>query len=292
MRSRVPRTVLLLSLAAALASGQLGCKKKLFDRRTGSQAAPTAPPTPVWKDHEVSFREIDAKGNFHVGSTKLDVSFRSLPAGTTIATGNDRRTADASGNASLQVDLGATIAKLPPRDAFDYKFRLDPRAKVELDFGGGVKLTLDAPATSVSYGLTEMFKKAVDAPINLPPPETAPAEHTVVLLGAGSADAIGPATTVDAIDWAATVTNLPERSGKTCSGYSKSGTKDGDKSFVLKMVDQRVDVFDVRTSRPVSSREFKAREDCPMMAFGNAAKTYASTDEQKAWLRELRTGKR
>ncbi len=256
----------------------------------GSSAASGALPTPVWKDHELSFQGQKGGATFLVSGTKLTMNFRDLPPGMTISSGTQKTTTSTSGYASLAVELVDRLAKLTPRDAFDFKFKFDPQVKVELDYGPAGKLSVDAPPSNVNFGLGDAFKKASDTPVPFPAPVPPPKEHTVLFVGAGSAEPIGPAATVDAIDQVAVVTNLPERKGKVCDGYKASGKNASDKtkSFVLELVDQKVTIYDARSTKSLASKDFKAKDSCPLMAFGGSAKTYPTNDELKAWVREMR----
>lgn len=271
----------------------VGCKalsrRRGAARDDGAELSLSEPPRPEWKDDQVKLAGTDAEGLFHISGARLSISFHDLPAGTVLSAAG-QKARESGGSAQLSVDLSERIAKLSPRDAFDRAYKFDPQVKAELDFGKGVKLELDAPSDSLSYSLGEMYKKVADAPVVLAKGE-APREHTILFLGGLDPEPMGTASTLAEIDWVALETNQAPRSGRTCDGYRKSG-KDGDgpaKSLVLQLVDQKVTIYEARTSKEIASKVFVAEDRCPMMAFSGEANSYASTDEQKTWLRAQRT---
>ena len=99
------------------------------------------------------------------------------------------------------------------------------------------------------------------------------------------------AQTVDAIDWVAISTKLPDRQGKMCTGFKKTGETGPGESLPLVMHDQKMTVYDVRTCKEIASKDFKAPESCPVITFSKEASSYPSKDDMKAWLRTLRTKK-
>lgn len=276
-----------------------GCKKLLKPRKYDDTdgASFTSSPAEVnssepllahWKDTEVTFPGASGTGSFSYSGTKLTASFHNVVAGDTVEMGGDKATATSS-LMMAQVDLGEKLAKLRPTDAFDYKFRFNPEVKVNLVLGHR-PITIDAPATSVSYGLTSAFKKAADTPITLPLPPKPPAEHTILFTdGISGGEPIGPAQTVDAIDWVAISTKLPDRQGKMCTGFKKTGETGPGESLPLVMHDQKMTVYDVRTCKEIANKTFKAPESCPSITFSKEASSYPSKDDMKAWLRTLRT---
>lgn len=295
------RAYSLCVLGLVAASGLCGCRK-MFQKRapvaqgdagwnTGPVTETSAPMTPNWKDTEVTFTGTSGAGSFSFSGTKLMASFRDVSPGDSIEMGTDHATATTSRYMSAQTDVGAKMAKLRPVDAFDYKYRFNPEVKVNLVLGGR-PVTIDAPAASVSYALNAAFKKVIDAPINLPPPEKPPTEHTILFTeGLTGSEVIGPAATVDAIDWVAIGSKLPERKGKMCSGYKRTGEAGAGESLPLVMKDERMAVYDVRTSKEIAGKDFKAPEECPTLTFSKEANSYPSKDEIKAWLRTVRTEK-
>lgn len=289
------RRPLLVGLAFVLLLG--GCKKMLQRRDpSGADAGFTTEPTlessppltPQWRDLEVRFSATSAIGTFSYNATKLTASFREVAPGDSIEMGTDRATATTSRFMSAQVDMGAKLAKLRPSDAFDFKFRFNPETKVNLVLGQR-PVTIDAPPQPVAFALTSAFKKVADAPLALPPPEKAPTEHTILFIDTLNSEPIGPATTVDAIDWVAIGTKLPDRRGKPCP-TKKTGDSTGD-DVPLVLRDEHLVVFDVRTTKEVAAKDFKAPEACPSFIFTKEATSYPSKDEMKAWLRSLRTKK-
>lgn len=295
------RRAFLVGVVGLVAVLGLGGCKKMFKKRpvvgddAGWDTAPVketnAPLTPTWKDTEVTFTGSSAAGSFSYNGTKLLASFREVSPGDSIEMGPDRATATNSRYLSVETDIGAKIAKLRPVDAFDYKYRFNPEVKVKLVLGGR-PIELDAPPASVNYGLTSAFKKVIDAPLNLPLPEKPPAEHTILFLESiGQSEVIGPAQTVDAIDMVALSAKLPERRGKMCSGYKKTGATGPGDTLQLVMKDEHLAVYDVRTSKEVAAKDFKAPEECPTLSFSKEANSYPSKDEMKAWLRTVRTKK-
>ena len=99
-------------------------------------------------------------------------------------------------------------------------------------------------------------------------------------------------TTLEEVDWVAVADKQPARTGKLCDGYKKIGdrSKDGtERAYQLQIIDEKVTVYDVKTSTAVDTKEFKAKNTCPSMVFSGAASSYVSSDDEKAWLRELRT---
>src|SRR5262245_57551859 len=125
----------------------------------------------------------------------------------------------------------------------------------------------------------------------MPLPSTPPAEHTILFVDSLSSDTIGPAGTVAEIDWVALLSNLPERKGKMCSGYKPTGGTGAGDTLPLVMKDAKLTVYDVRTSKEIGAKDFKAAETCPTLTFSKEANSYPSRDEMKAWLRTLRTKK-
>jgi hypothetical protein len=294
------RAYLVVIVGLVAVFGTSGCRKMLQKRQAaredaGWDTAPVresnAPMTPTWKDTEVTFTGASGIGSFSYNGTKLMASFRDVSPGDSIEMGTDRATATTSRYMSAETDVGAKIAKLRPVDAFDYKYRFNPETQVHLVLGGR-PVTIDAPAAPVSYGLNAAFKKVIDAPINLPAPEKPPTEHTILFTeGLSGSDVIGPAATVDAIDWVALGSKLPERKGKMCSGYKRTGEAGAGETLPLVMKDEHLGVYDVRTSKEIAAKDFKAPEECPTLTFSKEANSYPSKDEMKAWLRSVRTQK-
>jgi hypothetical protein len=288
-----------LVLVGLLLVSTTSCKKVLKPLRrldpetkaAQAQALATAP-TPVWKEHEVTFAELPkARGSFGIQGTGYNVSFASLPAGTKITLNGQTSIADSGGYAVMKVPLDERIAKLSPKDAFDFRFKLDPQAKIDLEFSPTAKLTLDLPSQSVSYALSELYKKAADTPVALGEDKPV-ANHSVLLVSSLTPESLGPAKTVAEIDWVALSTKQAPRPGKVCTGYKKIGDKGAkdpsEKAYALQMIDEKVTVYEVKTSKAVDSKDFKAKDQCPSMTFGDKATSYVASDEVKAWLRELR----
>jgi hypothetical protein len=271
-----------------------GCKKALREAarkaaeadRSGGSALASAP-TLTWKDSEVSFSGLKAKGRFAIRGTAYEISFSDLPADAKLTVGGKNVPMSSSGYVSTKIDLSQQLGDIAAKDAFDSHFRLDPQTKIALEFSPTAKVAFDAPAESTSYGLGELYKKVPDVPVAFA--ASAPSAHSIVNLVL-TPEVSGPAKTLKDIDWVATSENLPPRKGRVCTGYTKSGTEKGpERSYVLLMVDQKVSVYEVATSKLVEAKEFKAPDTCPMMTFGGEAKSYAVSAEQHAWLRALRT---
>jgi len=298
------RDAFALGLMVAVLGSGAGCKRILREVakkakeesvRSEESAAPTlsAPPAVTWKDDEVSFVGLNTKGRFFIRGTSYDIAFSDLPEGATVSANGKVEPASSSGYVSTRVDLEERIVNLPTKDAFDPKFKLDPNVVIEVVFSPTAKVTLNAPARVVAFGLSDMYKKAADTPLTFLGEEP-PKEHTIanVIL---TPEAIGPAKTLKDIDWVALGENQPPRKGKTCTGYtssSKGKEKGPEKSYPLELIDRKVSVYEVATSKRVESKLFPADERCPMLAFSGAAKSYPSSAVEKSWLRELRTKKR
>lgn len=283
-------TALLVALVAL--SGAAGCKKPRASSRT--TATVTSPPTLVWKDMSIEMKELPgARGDVFLAKTlAYQVSFSGLPEGTTLAVGGGEvRSAGVGGMVESSVDLADAVAALPPAQALDYTFHVDPKATATLTFPGGVMSSFAMPPTSVSFSITDGLKACSDTPMTFGKKDAAqPSEHTIVYLGT-SAEVLGPAKTMADVDWVALEQPSGTRNGKKCSGYKKTGAAKADsdeKTYVLSMVDRKVTVYERRTSKAIASREFKAKEVCPMMSFGDEAKSYPDSEEIKAWLRTVR----
>lgn len=290
-------------VAIALAVSLLGCRKMLQKRTpqtydagrfTSLEVRDAGPPTmtPRWRDTEVSFDGVTGTVSFSYNGTKLLASVRDAKPGDSIEIGADKATATSTRYMSAQADVGDKLVKLKPSDALDYKFRFNPEVKVNLVLNGNA-VTIDAPSQAVSYAITGAFRKVADTPLALPLPDKPPTEHTVLFAdGVSGGEPIGPAATVDAIDWVALTTKLPDRtSTKMCTGYKKAGEPGGGDALALIMHDQKLSVYDVRHSKEIASKDFKAPDQCPSVTFTREASSYASRDDMKAWLRTLRTKK-
>jgi hypothetical protein len=292
-------------LIAALLLATTGCKKLLKKSSKGSSSGAsgpsqpsvasgrTTPPTPTWKESEVTFLELpSARGSVRLKGTDLAIQFSGLPKETKLTVDGQTSTADASGFIATKLDISSRLAKLAPKDAFDFRFKLAPETKIDLDFGPTAKLTLDVPSISVSFALTDLYKAAPDAPITLGD-EKPPAQHTVLLM-ASSVEPLGPAKSLGEVDWVAVQTKLPAREGKSCGGYKKTtdGGSQSERAYTLQMIDEKLTVYEVKTGVQVATKDFKAKNECPMLVFNGIASSYASNEEKKVWLRELRTSKK
>jgi hypothetical protein len=301
------RTFALVALAFVVSTGALGCKKRRppFGAAAGTVTTTGASvgkakepplqvaPTPTWKESVLTFAELPkARGSFSIDKLEGQVTFSGLPEETRVMLGDQTHIAGPGGIVLFKFDLSAAIAKLSPRDAFDYQFKFDPKTTIDLVFSPTAKLSVALPPQSISYALAGLFKGARDVPVALGdgPPR---GQHSVLLMGTLTPEALGPAKTIGQIDWIAVGEKQPARLGKVCDGYKRVGDKASDaKTYRLQMVDEKVTVYDVRTSAPVDTREFKAKEQCPMMAFNGAVASYVPADDQKAWLRDLRAKRR
>jgi hypothetical protein len=244
----------------------------------------------VWKDGTLEFKELpNAHGRFSIEkSLAYDAQFDGLPEGTTLSV--DGVKVGTGSTISWRSSMTDGIAALSPTDALDHKFKIDPKKSATLTFSTGATVTFPLPAQGPWYALGEALKGAVDRPVSFGSKDSGKVlAHSVAML-VSSTEVLGPAKTMAEVDWVAIEGAATERAGKTCSGYTKSGSKGGpEKKFDLKLVDKTVSVIERTTSRVVAKREFRARNECPMMAFGGEAKSYPRTDEIKEWLRDLRS---
>lgn len=293
------RVVLGCIIVSGLSVGA-GCKRVLREALKKGQessstsssttdTAPTTAPVAEWKDSQVSFKGTKAKGSVLMRGTSYDVSFSDLPANAKVTVGGKSASANSSGYVAQKVDVTERLAALAPKDAFDSSYAFDPQTKAEVEFSPTAKVMLDLPARPAAFGLSDLFKKAADTPVPFVTSQPA-GSHTVVLTSI-PAEVLGPAKTLKEVDWVAVSENLPPRKGKTCSGYKKDKGDTRTSSYQLEMVDQRLSVYEVATSKLVEAKDFKASETCPMMTFNGAAKSYPPAADPKRWLRELRAKK-
>lgn len=297
MRSRLGSAALVLVLVIPFAASTIGCKAiarallhKAEEKADSDDTTTlTKAPEPEWDKYNVKLRGTKAEGMFLLREAKLKISFHDLPDGTVLSAGGQKATAS-HGSANVSVDVSDKLAKLSPKDAFDSGYHFDPNVRATLDFGKGITLDLDAPSESISYSLGEMYKQVADAPISIAS-KSPPKSHTILFLGSLTPEPMGAAATLADIDLVAVETNMPERKGKTCSGYRKSKggkSKGPEKDLTLHLIDQKITIYEAATSKEVASKVFQAQDRCPMMAFSGKANSYASTSEQKDWIREQR----
>ncbi len=254
----------------------------------GSASTLTSPPASTWKGGSVTFSGIATRGNVYLHDLGLDIHFSDLPDGATFAV-NGTTVAPNAGAVTTKIDLRDRIGDLAPKDAFDATYKLDPQVKIEIGFNPNVKVMIDVPPQNVSFSLEKSFDGAIDTPLKFAN-ATPPSEHSILATMEIAGEVLGPAAKVRDVDWAAHVDKLPPRKGKTCDGYKKASEKDGPgKSYPLQMIDHKVTVYEVTTSKPIASMEFKAAEECPMFASGETANNYPSSDDEKMWLRQVRT---
>lgn len=288
------RSLLVMCLCASVA----GCCKSKGSGSSDNPAAPTVTfdkaPTPKWSDHSVEFEGLDrARGSFLVSDLSYSVSFHSFPAGTRFVINNKEEPVSAGGSYTTKVDISEQIGALAPKDATDYRYKLDPKLPITIKFPGTAELALQAPAQTVWFSLERVLKKVADTPVRFGNEQgAAPKEHSILLLGA-SHEVLGPATTMREVDWIAVREPLTPRKGKMCDGYSDVGKdkKGAKRSLPMEMADEEVAIYERTTSKLVSKKVFKASERCPMFASGDTAKTYPDLTEIKRWLRQARTGR-
>ncbi len=263
-----------------------------MDESSEHRDTPTTPsvaPKVAVKDQEVTFSGVSTKGRVSLKDASYNLWLSDVPENAKVLLAGKTFTPGSGGIVDAKIDLSDKIATISPKEAFDTSFKFDPKFKIEVEFGPNAKVSFDAPPVPLWIGLADYYKDAADSPVALAKPSPG-AEHTVVSLLSTVPEALGPAKTLKDIDWVAVGENLAPRSGKTCSGYKKTGDDKGpEKSFIVELVDRKVTVFDAATSKVIDSKEFKANNECPMMAFGGNARAYASSDEQKSWLRTLRS---
>ena len=291
------QTIVALGIACVLATA--GCDRLAKLKRgtaseadAGASSTPlSAPPTPQIRELDITFRETKARVSLFLHGTSYDISFFDFPPSAKVSVGNNALTTDTTGFITAKVDLSDAIARLAPQDAFNPAFKLDPKTKLALSFGPQANLLLDAPPITTSRALIELFQKASVTPFSVGAPPK-PGAHTVILIGPVTPDVLGVAKTVADIDWVALIEKQPARSGKTCSGYRRSGDPQGVASSLgLKLLVEKLSVFEVRTGKPVADKVFTAPNDCPQGGIGEL-KSYVSVDEQKRWLKQLTATRR
>jgi len=255
----------------------------------GAASALTSPPASTWNGGIVKFSGIATRGNVYLHDLALDIRFSDLPDGATFVV-NGKTVVPNAGVVTTRIDLGDRIGDLAVKDAFDATYNFDPQVKIEIGFNPNVKVALDVPPQNASVDLQKLFDGAIDSPLKFAN-ATPPSEHSILAITNVDHEVLGPAARVRDLDWAAHIDKLPPRQGKTCGGYQKANEKDGPgKAYPLQMIDHKVTVYEVATRKPIASREFKADEDCPMFAIGETVDSYPSSQDEKVWLREVRTG--
>ncbi|MBI4957739.1 MAG: hypothetical protein HY908_37375 [Myxococcales bacterium] len=252
----------------------------------------TALPTVEWKDGKLTLKEIGAKGTVHVPDFEYSVRLEKLPRGTKVKLGEREEDAGDRGDFAAKLDLAARIGELTPKDAFDFRYKLDPQASLRLTFPGGGALDVSLPPHSVSYGASKALEALKDGrPVLFGPGDvgaSAPAAHSLIWVEHGKAEIFGPAQKLRDVDWVALADKLPGRPGKSCSGYKATGEKGPGRTIQVKLVDEEVSIYERRTAKLVDKKTFGAREDCPMFASGDDASTYPDREAIKRWLRERR----
>jgi hypothetical protein len=270
------------------------CKRRSSEgpkpEESAGAAAMTAPPTPVWTEHDLKFKEIGASCHFLVSKLDYTVSCRKLPSGTHVLLGEKDEAVDSGGSLHATVDLGPKIATLSPKDATDFRFKLDPGIAMTFRFPGGVELPVQAPALPVWFGIKDALGKVQDGPVPFGKEAAAPpAQHTVLYLGI-SADTLGPAATMGEVDRVAVTSDLTPRKGKMCTGYRDVGSKGGaTRSAQLELQDREVAIYERATGKQLAKKKFEAIARCPLIASGGTARSYPDSEAIKRWLREQRS---
>jgi hypothetical protein len=283
-------SVVLLLMGAIAVSGCCKSNSSSGETEGASPAAKpmTAPPTPRWKEHELSFDDMPARATFRVKDFSYSMSFRKFPPGTHIVTGGKDESVNDTGSLTVTVDISEKIAGMAPKDATDFRYKLDPGFKITLEFPGGIDLDIDAPAVVLWFDLKRQLEKVKDHPVPFgKETDSGPAAHTILFIGV-SPEVFGAAPTMHDVDWVAVREKLPAREGPMCHGYKDVGDKGGGKerSLRMKMQDENVAIFARRTGVLVERKEFSASNRCPLFASGGSPVSYPSVTEVKAWLRE------
>lgn len=266
-----------------------GCKR--LRKKVEASVAPldTTAPTLVMKDTSLELKEFpSARGSFRISKDlAYEATFFNLPEGTRLTV--DGVPAGNGSSFTWTQDLREAIGALPPAQALDFKFKVDPKRKGTLTFKNGASVDFAMPPQSTSFSLGEALKGVSDRPLVFGKLDaTKPAVHTVVLT-ALTTEVLGPGQKMSDVDWVAIQGAETERPGKICTGFRQTGDKaSSPKALQLKLMDRSIVVVDRITSKEIAKREFKAKNICPTIAFGSEAKSFPQPNEIKDWLRDLR----
>ena len=298
----------LLCLGASLVACRNPLDKKKIDELLSTAGAGTSeakppPKTPpnlsiTWVKGDFTIPQMNIKGSAHSSKLGYYVHMEKLPPGTKIELGSApvggaAPTASDYGDFTGDYDLAEQYGQLGPKDALNYEFKFDPKAKAHVTFPDGATFDIPLPADSVKFGIEEELKKVKDGHGVLfgKEPDGAPKEHSILNVDDIMGEVLGPATKMTEIDWIGIETKHPPRDAKkTCSGYK--GTNEAtERTLPLVYVDATAEIYERKTGKLVDKKDFTAETECPMMAMGDKAEAWVNGEEVKNWYRQRRQQK-
>lgn len=282
-----------IALCILFATVFTGCKSS----SSGNELS--GPPEVVWDEarEAITFRGSPGTVTFYLKGGDYMVYALGLPAGTKLRFGADSQQAAAGAETRLRFEMAAQVAALPLGDAFDAKFKLDPKQTLTITFPGNHIVAVPAAAVAARHGLNRWFGGVHSgAAVFAGEPMTAAKAHTVMVwkkILMGAPVVIGPAKSVSDIDLVAIANDEKPHSGRTCEGYIPSGGtgKETPHSYVLSMRDQTVNIYDRRTGKIVKSKLFPGEDKCPSSAFSTKGVVYSYPRDADivAWATKVRT---
>lgn len=282
-----------VALVTACALSSTGCNVLSKLRRGKEDAGAgasvlTAPPKPQLRDDGITFdaKETKAKVYTKLDGTSFEVTFFDFPPGSKVSVGATPIALSPEGFATTKLDITPRLLQLPPKDALDAAFKLDPQVKVTLEFNPQAKLTVDLPPFPTAFPLKEYFKKMAGKPVAFGPgPKSG--QHSALFLDSTKPEAFGPARALGDIDVIAIPEIQPPHAGKKCGGYKKIGETTGpDRSFELQLIDDKVSLFDLRSGKALGQKVIAAPNQCPTAALGGVAKSYAAAEDSRRWVKQ------